>query len=939
MLTIRSLFVFVCCFCLQPVFAIEIKKSSIDDRQYQYHVLENGLKVLLISDALADKAAVSLDVNVGSIHDPSDRQGLAHFLEHMLFLGTKKYPEPDEYQTFISNNGGSHNAYTSRRHTNYFFDIDPDQLEPALDRFSQFFTAPLFDAFYVERERNAVHSEYQASLREDFRRAYDVYRSVINPAHPEAKFNVGSLETLADRPDDLVRDDLIAFYERYYSSEKMALVVLGNQQLDTLKKWVVDRFAQVPQRQKLPSENASAPDQKAASNPLFLPGQLPLEVISRPLKDLRQMNMNFTLPSVAEYYREKPLSYIANLLGHEGEGSLLSLLKQQGLAEGLSAGGRDKGDGSSAFYISIQLTEKGLGQREVVRALVFQTIRLIEQDGIAEWRYQENSRLAHTAFSYRDKSTPINSVKSLAANIHTYAPEDIMSGDYLMEDFNPQLIKDLLSLMTPEKVFVSTVSPYANTDKVSPYYQTPYRTQPISPKPVDLELQWLSQLALPVPNPFVPDNIALFKSQPSLQEISRIDSVANVALWAKQDTRFRTPKAKVSLRIMSPAVSGFLKGYVLNALYVSLLEDQLNEYNYSALLAGSGIGIRYNHHGMDIIITGYQDKLDQLMRFLLMEMNAGTLKRQRFEQIKSDLIRQWRNSNKKTPYHQLYSRLAVNLYQSYWPDDDKINAMESVTLDDVKAFANTWRQGAQIKGLMYGNIDTAWIQTWRPLVEQLQLAQETSVIPPVRVAKLKSQVSQYDVKLVDHNDQAVALYVQGAADTMEDRALMVLIRQIMQSPFYSSLRTEQQLGYIVFMGSLRLRQVPGSVFVVQSPSTDVDGIKRAINLFIEEFAKQLPTDIGIYQQAVTTQLLEKPSGLSASADDYWNNILQGNDQFNNRQLLADAVNDLTAEQLKAYYNNVIANPSRYLWQLSRSPQQLENLKVYQHSEQYYEYFP
>ncbi|MEO0443652.1 MAG: insulinase family protein, partial [Pseudomonadota bacterium] len=315
---IRLLLVLLWCCYTQAVYAVDVNKSSIDNRLYQYHTLENGLRVLLIADASADKAAVSLDINVGSVDDPLDRQGLAHFLEHMLFLGTKKYPEADEYQTFISDNGGTHNAYTSPRHTNYFFDINPGQLEPALDRFAQFFIAPLFDPFYVERERNAVHSEYQASLREDFRRAHDVRRSVINPAHPDAKFSVGSLDTLADRPDDLVRDDLIRFYQRYYSSEKMALVVLSNHPLDILKKWVSERFAQVPKRQQPSALQASAPEQKAASEPLFLPGQLPLEVISRPLKDLREMRMTFTLPSVAEYYREKPLSYIANLLGHEG---------------------------------------------------------------------------------------------------------------------------------------------------------------------------------------------------------------------------------------------------------------------------------------------------------------------------------------------------------------------------------------------------------------------------------------------------------------------------------------------------------------------------------------------------------------------------------------------------------------------------------------------
>jgi insulysin len=336
----------------------QILKGSIDDRQYQYFVLNNKLKVLLISDESADKAAASMDVNVGSYHDPIDREGLAHFLEHMLFLGTKKFPEADAYQAFISDNGGSHNAYTSSHHTNYYFDVDDKKLDDALDRFSQFFVAPLFDETYVDRERNAVHSEYQASLRDDFRRSYDVYRNVINQAHPEAKFSVGSLVTLADRANDNVRDDLLSFYKQHYSASKMSLVVLGRQPLDELKTMVVDRFSQVP----LSIDNTQADTNKKALQPLFMPGQLPMEVLSKPVKELRQMSMNFPLPSISQYYQEKPLDFIGYLLGHEGKGSLLSILKAEGLAENLSAGGSDKNDGTAAFYISMRLTAAGVQQ-------------------------------------------------------------------------------------------------------------------------------------------------------------------------------------------------------------------------------------------------------------------------------------------------------------------------------------------------------------------------------------------------------------------------------------------------------------------------------------------------------------------------------------------------------------------------------------------------
>ncbi len=155
-----------------PGWATEIIKSPNDDRSYESLVLDNGLKVLLVSDPRADKAAASLDVNVGSGSDPENRQGLAHFLEHMLFLGTEKYPQPGEYKDFINEHGGGQNAYTSFDHTNYFFDIDKDYLEPALDRFAQFFISPLFNERYVTRERQVVHSEFLSGKKSDGRRIF-----------------------------------------------------------------------------------------------------------------------------------------------------------------------------------------------------------------------------------------------------------------------------------------------------------------------------------------------------------------------------------------------------------------------------------------------------------------------------------------------------------------------------------------------------------------------------------------------------------------------------------------------------------------------------------------------------------------------------------------------------------------------------------------------
>jgi len=96
---------------------VHIMKPPLDDRDYETYILDNGLRVLLCSDPSSNEAAAAMDVHVGACSDPDDVPGLAHFCEHMLFLGTEKYPIEDSFETFLSSNGGSSNAFTDNENT------------------------------------------------------------------------------------------------------------------------------------------------------------------------------------------------------------------------------------------------------------------------------------------------------------------------------------------------------------------------------------------------------------------------------------------------------------------------------------------------------------------------------------------------------------------------------------------------------------------------------------------------------------------------------------------------------------------------------------------------------------------------------------------------------------------------------------------------------
>lgn len=167
---------------------------------------------------------------LGFMSDPDDLPGLAHFCEHMLFLGTEKYPDKNEYNAFLSQHGGASNASTHMDYTDYYFDVTPDHLDGALDRFAQFFLKPLFTESATDLEVNAVNSEHEKNIANDVWRADQLEKSSADPSHPYSKFGSGNRETLDILPKEKginVREELLKFHNTWYSSNIMALSILG----------------------------------------------------------------------------------------------------------------------------------------------------------------------------------------------------------------------------------------------------------------------------------------------------------------------------------------------------------------------------------------------------------------------------------------------------------------------------------------------------------------------------------------------------------------------------------------------------------------------------------------------------------------------------------------------------------------------------------------
>ena len=147
-------------------------------------------------------------------------------------MGTEKYPDENEYSEFIQNNSGYNNAWTSLTNTNYHFEIANDEFKEALDMFAQFLICPLFGESQIEREMNAVDSEFSMFLNDDQSRKKMIFMMLSHPESQYNRFDVGCLKSLKQEG---IRDRLIEFHQKWYSANLMNLVICGNHTLDQLE--------------------------------------------------------------------------------------------------------------------------------------------------------------------------------------------------------------------------------------------------------------------------------------------------------------------------------------------------------------------------------------------------------------------------------------------------------------------------------------------------------------------------------------------------------------------------------------------------------------------------------------------------------------------------------------------------------------------------------
>jgi secreted Zn-dependent insulinase-like peptidase len=388
--------------------------------------------------------------------------------------GTEKHPDENEWSEWVSENGGHSNAFTSLFQTNYHCETKADVLEPLLDRFSGFFTCPLFKEESVERELLAVDAEHSKNTQNDSWRLYQLDKSTSHPDHPYSSFGTGDTRTLRDMPREKglnTREEVVKLHKQHYSAGRMSLAIVGKQPVDVIEGWVRKYFSSL-------TNNGSVMP-VVERHPYH--GQEPVIQYAVPVKDTRSVTVIWQMPPDEHLYKSKPSNYLSHLIGHEGPGSVLSYLKARGWALGLSAGG-DSHPGYASFEVGIDLTEEGLKHVHDVVASLYAYIGMLRAEGVKQNPFDEEAKQAASSVRFMSKSKPIWTVTDIAQGLLLWPIEDSVVGHRLFREFKKEEIEERLRLFEPQNSRVRIVSK-ALADKCTEserWYGTKYAQEKMS---------------------------------------------------------------------------------------------------------------------------------------------------------------------------------------------------------------------------------------------------------------------------------------------------------------------------------------------------------------------------------------------------------------------------------------------------------------------------
>ncbi|KDO32238.1 hypothetical protein SPRG_02716 [Saprolegnia parasitica CBS 223.65] len=935
---------------------VDASKSPSDLSAYELFLLPNALEVLLVhapptlsaprsgEDEVSEMAAVCLTVGVGTFADPPPLLGLAHYLEHMLFLGSAKYPQENAFEAYLSRYGGYSNAATDCEMTKFFFEVAPHGLLKALDIFANFFIAPLLLLESMDRELVAIDDEFQSANQHDRVRLQQVLCDAgrrDGSTHPYHQFGWGNSASLKDASNEPinVRVALNDFFKQHYTAGRMKLAVCSSLPLATMAECVRNSFGAIP--------SSTAPGLWYPPLPrLAPPGRL---LTFESISETHALHLFFALPPTTNGRdRQSQLAaaeYLRYVLRHEGSKSLLHYLHQKGWATAIEAGiaetqGYEHGSYGSIFEVQIDLSLLGVAHWDIIVTHVYSILHYCQHtSNCPSWIHAEFQATAKVAFAFPAPVDPISRVQALATYMLDRLDVDrkellgLHLGPCLYQPFNPAAIATLLTFMVPTNMQVALVTTVHSSDIrrlhdrspcTEPWGRIAYETARIQPK---LLARWTmatpAPYRLPRANPFMPTDFTI-EAETSDATPLRLDVPGRH--WLQRSTL--SPRVTAFFQLVMPFGQASVDTHARLLVYVRLAELRLRETKYFAQCAEMDVNIRVQDGSIHVSVAGYRHHLPYLVTTLFDALTRPEVPRTVeldpvVELLCAELASDVADVGAMATYIRLQLLDASPVQHAL---DDVLRALRSLTITDVSAFISSPQlfARAHLTSFVAGNASKSTVVTLaHQLVGMLSMPETLSPRSHALYSPKRLQTSTLPVHdgrgllvrvlsaRTDDVNSCVEMYFQCGALHPKELAILNVLRQLMKEPLFHHLRTLESIGYHVACYVKVTHNVLGYAIVVESATSNASAIARRLDAFLQTtfptILRALSPDALALRLDAIRAIWQRPS----VPHEVWAALLTGQNGIDDAAMQA-AVRAVTHQDLLAKYDDWFLTSARKL---------------------------
>ncbi len=823
---------------------VKILAGDFKDRDTLKARLENGMTVYIISDPSARKSSAALTVRAGSWNEPEEHPGLAHFLEHMLFMGTKSHPDEASFSQMIKQHGGETNAFTEDLYTSYIFAVDNDAFEKAFAHFAEFFTEPLLSTKSASREIEAINQEFQGNLNKDEVRQFMTFKERANPEHPWHRFNFGSKETLSD----VQEKELRKWFEENYYPDRMTLVLVSSLDKETLLELAEDAFDKL---QKGP------PPPPSPDVPLLTDQFQETFTYIEPLANKRTLTLFWHLPEkFAREKEDRPEDLFAYILGHETEGTLLERLRSEGLALDLGSGAYRWDSKHMAFFIQANLTEKGVKNPNTVIRKIFEAINQFKSESFPAYLFDDYQALATLKVEYPQRTTAYKEAYNLIKSIRQYDISAFPENSKLLKSFRPDLMHELVQTLTPTTVHVDLMAPSSETgvkpNQEERWMKVGYTTVPIPKKEIAAWAEALPETPydLPPKNPFLPKELdykcEITNENPLLLTPVKLDSPEGSESYFLQDCIYETPKASLFFVFKSPYLSyETAENAALGELFVTLFKQAFASTAYEASLADLSYEMKYSSSGITLTIEGFHGQLIPFFKQIIEQMKDPFKNGEFFENGKSAYSQELQNKDQESPYIQAVRLLRESVFSTFHTPEERLAVIKSLSHEQFSDWHKNLFNTAALDEMLFGNLSKEEAPKFQ------KVFQETFYPKPYlkrdqferEYGTLKEGAGPfYLMRPTQAQGTGLLLAIELGKTSPNQEVASELTSTLLATPFFEELRSQQQTAYVIGNTSERIENAAQLLlFILESHTHSPRDLLARIELFFETYLKNLKT--------------------------------------------------------------------------------------------------